>query len=609
MFLITTELVRNAFSALTFDKGRAYHCDGAARVTRLAPSGSVVEGEVQGSRRRPYRAWAQIVRRANGTARIDSSCSCPLGGDCKHVVALLLQAAEGNAVPVLRGKPPASPVLSEGVADWLNQLERVGRSVTEDYPPEVRHRLIYVLSLFTGWDGVARGKLVSMSVPLLKDGSFSSSAKPYSPSNAFNAKPAQFLRPSDFTILRRMANLINGETLSGDNGAEVLEMVLKTGRCHWESLTGPSLRCGEPRPGTIRWSAIADGRQRPMVEVEGGSTAIPLAPPWYVDGAAGLCGPVDVGLAPRLAGLLLEAPPLEIAELSAVRSRLAATLPAAEALLPPELEPPRQIAVAPVPRLTLHHRRLQHAGYSYTQTAILDLPLARLSFLYDGREVTPDTARERPVFVEGCEVIEIVRSRKAEREAILRLESLGFEKLSVQYSWRTPADCRHDLVLGEGYDETAWIAFLTDDVPNLAAAGWQIDLAPDFPIRLATPDGDIEADLSEGPGIDWFDLHLGVPVNGERIDILPLLLRLLRQIPGDQIEDFLDDEEEDDDTRTLHLRLEDGRILSLPFARMRPILKALTGLFAADGDSVRVTRADAVDLAVFAEALPRSPSL
>ena len=608
MSAITATLVEQSFSSLTFHKGEAYYRGGAARVTRAAPSGALVEGEVQGSRRTPYRTWAQVVRQSNGRMQIRSHCSCPLGGDCKHVVALLLQAAaEGDAVPKAHGATPARPVLSAGVADWLAQMERASRGATEDYPPDIRRRLIYVLSLVTGWDGVARARLAPMSVPLLKDGSYSASAQSYTPSNVFNAKPAQFLRPSDFTILRRLASLDHTGILGGESGAEILDLVLKTGRCHWESLKGPPLGRGDPRPGAIRWSAAADGRHRPAVEVEGDGVAVSLAPPWYVDAAAGVCGPVEVGLAPRLAGLLLEAPPIEVAELPAVRTRLATTLPEAEAHLPPQLDPPRRLSVAPVPRLRLHHRRLSAAGYPYGQGAAVDVPLARLSFLYDGREIGPDVAAERQTFVEGREVVEVVRSRNAERQAAQQLERLGFEMLSVRYPWGTPTDCRHDLVLGEGFDETAWVAFLSEDVPDLAAEGWRVDVADDFPIRLATPEGEVEADLSEGSGIDWFDLHLGVPVDGVRIDILPLLLRLLRQIPADQLDDILDDE--DDDDRMLHLRLEDGRILSLPFARMRPILKALTGLFAADGDSVRVTRADAVDLAVFAEALPRSPSL
>jgi superfamily II DNA or RNA helicase len=614
MASITTDMIRQAYSSVTFDKGRAYLRDGSAQVTRISPDGTVVEGDVLGSLHRAYRSTARLRRLANGAVRVESWCSCPLGGDCKHVVALLLQAAEnrGETVTSASPRPAVAAVLSPGVADWLTQMERAGRAASDDYPPEIRRRLIYVLSLVVGWDEVPRPRLVAMSAPLLKDGSFSPTAQPYAPANVLNAKPAQFLRPSDFIILRRMAqgttNVGGQQTLDGETGAEVLGLILKTGRCHWGSLSGPALALGEARTGTIRWSSLADGRQHPVVSVEGGGVAIPLAPPWYVDGEARICGPVETGLAPRLAGLLLAAPPVEIAEIAAVRTRLSASLPESQAHLPPEMEPPQTIKVKPVPRLLLHHRRLQRATYSYSQVTSLDMPLARLSFFYGDHEVASDNSRDRPVVVKGSAVFEIERSRPQERKAGERLKGLGFGPLSHLYRWNTPTDCRSDFVLGEDFDEDAWIGFLTEEVPDLIAGGWRVEVADGFPVRVATADGDIEAELDSGSGIDWFELHLGVPVDGVRVNILPALLKLLRQIPGDQIDDFFEEDDEDDeDGRLLRLRLEDGRILSLPFARLRPILQALTGLFAAgggDSDNVRLGRADAVDAATFADAVP-----
>ena len=617
MSAITLDIIRRAFSIATFDKGRAYQRDGSVLVARVAPDGTAVEGEVQGSRRTPYRTSARVRRLGNGTVRVESRCTCPVGFDCKHVVALLLQAAEsgpskGEHETLPYETLPPVPALSPGVADWLAQVERAGRAATEDYPPEVRRRLIYLLSLFVGRDEVLRPRVVAMSTPLLKDGSFSPSAQPYTPANIFNAKPAQFLRPADYVILRRLAqeslNIGGTQVLGGESGADILALILKTGRGHWDSLTGPVLSLGEPRAGSICWTSLADGRQHPVVTVEGGGVAIPLAPPWYVDNATGLCGPVETGLAPRLIDALLAAPPVEIAEIGAVRGRLTGSLPGNEAYLPPEMQPPKRIKATPVPRILLHHRRLQNAGYTYYgQAETLDMPLARLSFFYGDHEVVSDNTRDRPVFVKGNAVFEIERARVLERKSSDQLRRLGFGQLSTQYRWKTPADCGGDFVLGDTFNEEAWLVFLTEDVPDLIAGGWRVDVADGFPVRVVEADGDIEAKLESGSGIDWFELHLGVPVNDVRVDILPALLKLLRQIPGDQMEDFLSDDDDEDDGRILRLRLEDGRILPLPFARLRPILQALTSLFAAggaDGDAVRLSKADAVDAATFADAVP-----
>jgi len=607
-FAITPEAVQRAVPTITFLKGRNYQLDGAASVTRITNDGSHILGTVQGSKKAPYTTSVRLLRLgSSGGFHIEGRCNCPIGFNCKHVVALLLQAAASEVNLSGGGLPQGPPPLPPEVVEWLAEVERAGRAGNEEYPPEVRRRLIYVLSLAVGWDKVSRPRVVPMSTPLLKDGSFSPSAQPYSPSNALNAKPAQFLRPSDFAILRRMVhsstNFGGSQTIEGEDGGDILAMILRTGRCRFDSVSGPAMSLGDPRPGTIQWMALDDGRQRPVVAVDGGGIAVPLTPPWYVDTQACVCGPVETGLAPKLAGALLAAPPLKANHLSAVRSRLAASLPDCRAHLPPEMQPVQRVKAPLVPRIFLHHRVLQSAYYSRAES--LDMPLARLSFCYGDHEVASDSSADRPVFTKGTAVFEIERARLPERKAAERLSDLGFDRLGNQYRWGTPADCQGDLVLGEDLDEEAWIDFMTGVVPDLVADGWRVDVAKDFPVRVAEVDGDIEAELKSGTGIDWFDLHLGVSIEGVRVDILPAILKLLRQIPVDQMEDFLEDD--DDEGRMVRLRLGDGRLLSLPMARVRPIMQALASLFAAggvDGDSVRLGKADAADAAAFADAVP-----
>ncbi|MBC7905262.1 MAG: DEAD/DEAH box helicase, partial [Rhodospirillaceae bacterium] len=276
---------------------------------------------------------------------------------------------------------------------------------------------------------------------------------------------------------------------------------------------------------------------------------------------------------------------------------------------PPEPKPPRRVDVPPVPRLLLFQRRCPPApywGYRRTPPEPIDLPLARLSFLYGGIEVAAADGRAVTPLVEGDTVVEVVRHQRAEQQAKRRLDGLGFHPAVRLSSWQVPREHQADLTLTAGLDagddEEAWLDALINDLPRLAADGWRIDIANDFPLRLAHPEGGLEAELSESGGIDWFDLHLGVNVDGQRVDILPALLKVLRRLPAEGLEEFLDDDGEDEST--LRLRLDDGRILPLPFARLRPIVKALTGLYAAEDSDGRVafSRADAAGLAEFAEA-------
>ena len=76
--------------------------------------------------------------------------------------------------------------------------------------------------------------------------------------------------------------------------------------------------------------------------------------------------------------------------------------------------------------------------------------------------------------------------------------------------------------------EEAWIRFVQQQLPELRRRGWQIDIHPGFAYDLTAIDARY-AEIDESAADDWFDLDLGVVVDGQRIGILPVLLRLIRQ--------------------------------------------------------------------------------
>ena len=90
-------------------------------------------------------------------------------------------------------------------------------------------------------------------------------------------------------------------------------------------------------------------------------------------------------------------------------------------------------------------------------------------------------------------------------------------------------DHRHarDLTLKEPDD---WFDFLNLHVAELQAQGFEIRIDDDFPYRLATSSGDFDAEF-ESSGIDWFELALGVEIDGERRDLAPMLAALV-SAPG-----------------------------------------------------------------------------
>ncbi len=646
------ELLKVAFGTVTWQRGAAYYRSGSATVTSSTADGTQVEGMVAGTRSRPYRTVARLEINRRGSPSLITDCSCPVGLKCKHAVALLLQAREDGVLrlPEQRATAPASAsaarlppapttandpeTLPPAVQDWLLTLEAAGETDSEDYPDTVRQRLMYVLYVHAWPIGRREARVRPLSVRLLKDGTFSKTVDHYNPSNVLGPQGgAKFLRPSDRAILERLARLNVGSIgmgerpLSGEQGASILEAILETGRARWNDLTGPVMVRGEPRSGHITWTMEDNGRQRPAVVPDDDTSdaeaaaILPVAPPWAVstdttDPGRVVVAPLSLSLKPRTLAALLAAPALEPDQVEPVRGRLSTVLGdqvtgTTPEVLPRALPPPRVIKEAPVPCLRIFplevkrdYPWMRHGRESGTET----LRLARPWFRYGGHDIPAATPEARITRRDGDGLVQIVRAKGKEHDALRRLSEIGFTRAGNRYDIDVPPDHRDDLTLWPVEDtDSEWLSVLLDHVPRLREAGWQVDIADDFPLRPIMVDGEFEAGLDQGgdgSAMDWFDLSLGVMVDGERVDLLPTLLGLLEGFPAEVLDDLLDDVGED--IETLSLRTPDGRVLVVPFARVKPILRALVDLLGSDvrsSESGRLSALDMADLVAFEDAV------
>ncbi|MBL8668773.1 MAG: DEAD/DEAH box helicase [Rhodospirillales bacterium] len=612
MRLHTLDDIRRTASASAFEKATLYQRRRRAFVTEMAEDGTRIKGRVQGTQRRPYSLVIEVGIGPDGRVRIEGSCSCPIGYNCKHVAALLIETmvtAEGRKLA-----PPAGrPVLSPQAESWLADLDRAMALSEDEYPTSIRQRLIYVLSIDHGVFGPPQPVLELKSVRLLKDDTFSSTVSNYDPQSAFSGTPAKFLRGQDLPILRRLLHLRglyghgggHSHTLSGETGPEVLNLVLATGRCRWQSLDGPVMTAGEPRPGGLGWTMMDSSAQKPVVSVEGGGIAVCLTPPWYVDAAAAVCGPLQIGVPPRVAAMLMQAPALEPQQVTALRGKLAERLPDHEQLLPAEPSPPEIVGGPPTPILQLARRKVRpvYGGYSWAMpSAPPDIPVARLAFAYGSVILPASDQREKPLFAEHGRLFTVERDRTLENRQRKRLAAADARLAAIQANpaYGLPPDARGELVLTDD-DPLAWPRFLVEVAPRLREEGWWIEIEPGFAPPLAEADGDVDAELHEGSGIDWFEFDLGISVDGQRVNLLPHIVGLLKAVPDDADSDFFD--LEDGDPQTLFVPLDDGRLLPLPYARVKPILAALHELFRVylNEEKLGFSRSRAAELAALEE--------
>ena len=75
--------------------------------------------------------------------------------------------------------------------------------------------------------------------------------------------------------------------------------------------------------------------------------------------------------------------------------------------------------------------------------------------------------------------------------------------------------------------EQAWIVFMREGRDAIRTAGWQVEYPEDFSHHLLEVDG-WEADLVASDN-GWFDLDMGIIVDGQRLALAPLLATLFRR--------------------------------------------------------------------------------
>ena len=265
---------------------------------------------------------------------------------------------------------------------------------------------------------------------------------------------------------------------------------------------------------------------------------------------------------------------------------------------------------APRPRLTLGSH--VHSGFDLRSGRMQNISRHRaaLAFLYDDMpvsgSVTPRSGREIRVFRDD-RIVRVSRQLELEQAWRLDLRELGFK----------PAMRRSDALedsAGEMFelpDDSAWQEFMREGLPQQREQDWEIDVRPEFVFDIS-PVEDWYAEIEETEDRQWFDLELGIQVDGRRISLLPSLIELIRRMPAlldpAALARHADDEQ-------LVLRLDAGRNpihtwqtasdrplrVSLPFGKLKPMLGTLSEFYIGDLPPVRRLRMGAADASRLSE--------
>lgn len=577
---------KREFSLGALQRGERYAEQGLVQIQ--SHGDSRIESTCRGSGGNLYRQWIIISAGPSGQLHVRGSCSCPVGNNCKHCAAALFTLASRYG-----GAPCVDTTLPHDLQHWLQGLEPPPPS--QGVTPDKRGRMVCYQLLLLDDGGCALR---------VRKGTREEHGIRYSRVQSLYDllyEPPKFVKEEDLRILRQLSaqnapyGQERGYRLKGNEGGELLQRALDTGRLMFiEEL--PLMHQGAPRQAQFRWVRLSSGAYRGKWYC--GETplncVLPLVPLFYFDVESKEVGTVIHDLDPHTALQLSLAPDVPehlIVPLSHKLNALNHHLPTPTTVQEEQLD-----GIEPTPRLTLGS--LEFSAYT-PKTGRMQRQMqhrAALAFDYDGLRASGND--EKPLSrLKGSTSQRIHRQPKAEQALRALLRDYGF-KPATRQSKALPDSA------GEMYqlpDDEAWLHFAREGMPRLREAGWAIELHRDFAFNLHEVD-DWYATIDEAPGHEWFDLELGIVVEGQRHSLLPIVLQLLRSSPEllrpSELARRSDDE---------HLLLDLNRArqdspalrVALPYGRIKAVMGTLGELYLhedAVGPSLRLERADAARL-------------
>jgi superfamily II DNA or RNA helicase len=586
-------------------------------------------GDVQGGHRIPYELTIEIAILPDGRIDYwDSDCTCPMETQCKHGVALMLKAAyQGRQIlgaqATLRPVAARSPEQIEAerqatlqraqerarleaeaqMTQWLAQMDKasLGVDLGNAHGHERHEQFLYLLSVL---GAQAHRPVLHLAAVVSHPKASGGWAKPkllktppypgqaiYERASDADREVLQLIRSMpDHHGYRYSTQFSASVALEGQVGLIALQQASSTGRLFVnDSHGGPGavVRWGEPQSLQWEWQEVSTAGLEPGWALRGkllpGKATLCLNhPPLYLDASLGLCGPVQAeGVPAAQLDVLLKAPAL-----------------APSALKKHQVELMQRLGPVPMPpvldALTTLQGITPKACLRLTPAAPDDVPYrgliqAQLRFDYaghrgwwagQGTSVLIDAPQGRML---------LQRDPEAELDAITRLFDFGLASTD-QGLFGIPG----------GQSQQTWLHWADNDFSVLREAGFELTLDDSLQGWIAHADTlqvELEPQGEDEATSPWFDLSLGMEINGERHNILPWLPELIAQAANSPLNPETGLPEI---APFVYLRDAKGAgFIRLPTDALKPWMAALLELVGErehnfSGDSLKLSRLDAL---------------
>ncbi|MDQ7049379.1 MAG: DEAD/DEAH box helicase [Enterobacterales bacterium] len=544
--------IKNEFDTGSFSRGERYFKQGLVGdiiVNEESNHSIELYSEVDG--RYPYCQTITVEKASWGIA-VEGNCSCPVGFNCKHVVATLLdylstRPKDVNIGPLRGGNTAKKSYASTAIIDgWLGDIASEGQLVNEQYVENNKKWIAYILE-----PGQQKGELrvtLHSSGFRVKGGYLK--AKPLSFSSQtdsvqYNYSKNAFHNSIDKEIIMLLKVSQNNEfdhryyyqyqdaIVEGEFGWQALLKMIKTRRCFWRHMDGGFLTLGADIDLSFEWQSknTKDGEVHQLVTTQLASSYLVFTePPCEINPSQSEINAIKSKLKNQQLSRLIESPIISDLDIKKFNLNMIKTGLDQQIPLPIETKITDIDGSSLKPKLTIC--RLVDPLEIYPPLNAL-----KISFVYKEIEIQ---ALEQAIiiFEKKDEVLRIKRDMEKEIELSESLLDLNFElNPPGLYASVSENQLLARMSLGNNPTDTIsrWRHFMDKDRQELANAGWLIEIDPSFSLDFIIPDDEWNIDIEEEN--DWFSLKFDIKFNDlssadsteSKLSLMPIIADLLNQ--------------------------------------------------------------------------------
>ena len=381
-----------------------------------------------------------------------------------------------------------------------------------------------------------------------------------------------------------------------------LKSLIETGKCFFGDDYDQPLTWGASCHGKFEWEIFLEKKSQSLnLVLDKIGVAVRLLDPiCYFNPSEHAFGNIIFTEDSQTVKTLMKAPLIPIVDSKVIGKLLSEKSPAFARIAPLKVE---EITVDELPRpvLKLYASTFDRNDISdwawgwYQRNSIKSEPyqaiVANYSFIYG--DYTPDTkvSTKTPdpfhdvLVSESKEIVTIIRKSKIELDYIEALKKASFNVIKESDEFDYMFGGQDNYIDGHVGDVAFF--FLEERLDYLKKAGWNVEFDSSFPIQSIHDAQDWFLDANEEiieASHDWLDINLGVLIDGERVDLLPVLMNFVKQ----ETKDNQDLDSDARDAETHRVLTKDGKLINFNRGRLRKIARHLLVEFSQKTDDKKL---------------------